>query len=186
MKLILGSKSPRRKELLSLLGYQFEVRLKDTDESYPSDISVQEVALFIANQKSLALLNELKPDEVLICADTTVIVDNQILGKPQTTNEAIAMLEKLSGKKHTVITGVVISSFNKQLKFSCSTIVSVLPLSKADIKYYIEHFKPFDKAGSYGIQEWFGSTYIDYIEGSFNNVVGLPTHEIYNALKSFS
>jgi septum formation protein len=185
MKLILGSKSPRRKELLSLLGYQFEVRTKDTEESYPSDIPVQEVAVYIANQKSLALLNELKHDEVLICADTTVIVYNQILGKPQSTDEAMTMLKKLSGKKHTVITGVVISSANKQLKFSCSTVVSVMPLSHVDIEYYIEHFKPFDKAGSYGIQEWFGSTCIDSIEGSFNNVVGLPTHEIYNALKSF-
>ena len=185
MKLILGSKSPRRKELLSSLGFEFEIRTKETDESFPNTLNSNEVALFIANKKAQELIIDLKEDEIVLCADTVVIIDDVILGKPIDHAEAISMLEKLSGRDHLVITGVVIASNEKKIQFQSTTTVSFLPLSKDEIERYIEQSKPFDKAGSYGIQEWSGAAAIQRIEGSYNNVVGLPTHEVYQALKKF-
>lgn len=185
MKLILGSKSPRRKELLSLLGFSFEVRTKETDESFPETLNCSEVALYVAEKKVTALFSDLTEDEVLICSDTIVVIDNQILGKPIDQADAIKMLEKLSGREHSVITGVVISSLEKRVSFSVTTKVFFNTLSREEILYYIDNFKPFDKAGSYGIQEWIGYAAIQSIEGSYNNVVGLPTHEVYQALKQF-
>lgn len=131
------------------------------------------------------MLQELGDEEVLICADTVVIIDNQILGKPSSREEAIEMLEKLSGREHFVITGVVIASLERQTSFSVTTTVYFHPLSGEEIRYYIDTFQPYDKAGSYGIQEWIGYTAIQRIEGSYNNVVGLPSHEVYQALKEF-
>lgn len=185
MKLVLGSKSPRRKELLSSIGFDFEIRTKDTDESFSADLNPNEVALFIANKKAEDLIADLKEDEVVLCADTVVIIDNTILGKPSNQAEATQMLKQLSGRDHVVITGVVISSLGKKIQFQSSTIVSFLPLTIDEIQMYIEQFKPYDKAGSYGIQEWIGAAAIQKIEGSYNNVVGLPTHEVYQALKKF-
>lgn len=185
MKLILGSKSPRRKELLSALGYIFEVRTKDTDESFPAMLNCTGVAQYVAEKKSEAMMQDLADDEVLICADTVVIIDDQILGKPSTRDKAIDMLEKLSGREHLVITGVVISSLERQISFSVTTTVFFQPLSGEEIRFYVDKFQPFDKAGSYGIQEWIGYAAIQRIEGSYNNVVGLPTHEVYQALKEF-
>jgi septum formation protein len=185
MKLILGSKSPRRKELLSLLGYSFELRTKDTDESFSAEIPTSEVAQHIAHKKAKDLLVDLKNDEVVLCADTIVVIDDQILGKPADRDEAIAMLERLSGREHLVITGVVIVSLEKKVEFSVKTTVCFYPLSGAEIRSYVDQFKPFDKAGSYGIQEWIGGIAIQSINGSYNNVVGLPTHEVYRALKDF-
>lgn len=185
MKLVLGSKSPRRKELLSLLGFQFEIRTKETDESFPESIPVSEVAEFIANKKATDLLDNLISEEVIICADTTVIIDEKILGKPENKNQAVEMLEQLSGREHRVVTGVAIISTEKHLSFSVTTTVFFHPLSGDDILYYVENFKPFDKAGSYGIQEWIGHAAIQKIIGSYNNVVGLPTHEVFQALKEF-
>jgi septum formation protein len=185
MKLILGSKSPRRSELLGLLGYEFSLRSKDTDESFPEALSSDLVAEYVAQKKADDLKNDLIDDEVIICADTTVIIDDKILGKPSNRDEAIEMLEQLSGREHTVITGVVIASLEKQISFSVSTSVFFHPLSADEIRMYIEKDQPYDKAGSYGIQEWIGCAAIQRINGSYNNVVGLPTHEVYQALKQF-
>ena len=185
MQLILGSKSPRRKELLALIGYDFEIRTKETDESYPESLSVEEIAPFIANKKASDLLPTLTTDEVVLCADTIVVLGNQILGKPENAKKAIDMLSLLSGKEHHVITGVVIASISKKVVFSVQTLVKFKELSIANIEHYVATYKPFDKAGSYGIQEFIGAIGIERIQGSYNNVVGLPTAEVFEALKSF-
>ncbi len=185
MKIILGSASPRRKELLSAAGFSFQVRTKDTDESFPSELPSDEVALFVATKKLDALLENLEDDTVLVCADTTVVVDNQILNKPKDAAEAREMLQTLSNRSHKVITGVCIASTQKSHSFSVATTVLFKELSSVEIDFYIQEFKPFDKAGGYGIQEWIGHAAIVRIEGSYNNVVGLPTHEVYEALQKF-
>jgi septum formation protein len=185
MKLILGSKSPRRQELLKALGFDFELRIKETDENFPKNLPVQEVAGFIAQKKSTALADTLQDDEVILCADTIVTIDDLILGKPENKEQAIKMLELLSGRAHEVITGVSITSLEMNVQFSVNTKVHFHPLSGTMISYYVENFSPFDKAGAYGIQEWIGHTAVKRIEGSYNNVVGLPTHETYQALLQF-
>jgi septum formation protein len=181
-KIILGSGSPRRKELLAALGYNFEVRTKDTDESYPTAMSCEEVPVYLAKQKAAALLPELQEDELLICADTVVILDNQILGKPANKDEASEMLNFLSGKTHKVITGVFIGDSKQEVIFSDTTEVTFNSLSENQINYYIENYQPFDKAGSYGIQEWIGFIGVASITGTYANVMGLPTHEIFAVL----
>lgn len=181
-KIILGSGSPRRKELLAALGFIFEVRTKDTDESYPTAMSCEEVPTFLAKQKAAALLSELNEDELLICADTVVILDNQILGKPANKVEAREMLHLLSGKTHKVITGVFIGDSKQEEIFSEITEVTFNTLSENLINYYIDKYQPFDKAGSYGIQEWIGFVGVKAIFGSYSNVIGLPTHIVYNYL----
>lgn len=181
-KIILGSGSPRRKELLAALGYNFEVRTKDTDESYPIAMSCEEVPVYLAKQKAAALLPELQEDELLICADTVVILDNQILGKPANKDEASEMLNFLSGKTHKVITGVFIGDSKQEVIFSDTTEVTFNSLSENQINYYIENYQPFDKAGSYGIQEWIGFIGVASITGTYANVMGLPTHEIFAVL----
>ncbi len=185
MKLILGSKSPRRKELLSSMGLSFELRLKETDESFPNDINLSEVPLYIANNKADALMDDLNEDELLLCADTVVIEGNEIIGKPKDREDAIEMLYRLQGTSHEVITGVVLRTINEQKSFSVSTIVTFVSIPKEEIIHYVDTFQPYDKAGSYGIQEWIGSIGILKIEGSYNNVVGLPTAEVHEALKTF-
>ena len=185
MKLILGSKSPRRKELLAGLGFDFEVRTKETDESFSSEMQPIDVALFIASKKAAELASDLTDEEILICADTVVIIDSIILGKPANREEAIEMLLGLSGRTHTVVTGVVIASLQKEIQLSVSTSVVFHTLGLEEIENYIDTYQPFDKAGSYGIQEWIGYAAIERIEGSYTNVVGLPTHEVYQALKQF-
>jgi septum formation protein len=185
MKLILGSKSPRRKELLSSIGMQFEIRTKETDENYPETLPIEQVAEYIAQLKADDLIEDLKDDEILLCADTTVQIDNILLGKPKDAIEATKMLSLLSGRTHIVTTGVVIASNEMELSFSVKTEVTFKPLSMDEIEYYIETYQPFDKAGSYGIQEWIGYIGIQKINGSYNNVVGLPTQEVYQALQKF-
>jgi septum formation protein len=185
MKIILGSASPRRKELLRAAGFSFEVRTKDTDESFPSDTPSDEVALFVASKKLNALLEDIDEDTVLICADTTVVADERILNKPKDALEAKGMLQTLSGRSHKVITGVCIASKQKSHSFSVTTTVTFKELTSEEIDFYIQEFKPFDKAGGYGIQEWIGHAAIVRIEGSYNNVVGLPTHEVYEVLQKF-
>lgn len=185
MKLILGSKSPRRKELLAGLGFDFEVRTKETDESFPAEMQPNDVALYIASKKAAELVSELTEEELLICADTVVIIDSTILGKPESREEAIGMLRALSGKTHSVITGVVLVSLKKEVRLSVATSVVFNSLGLEEIENYIDTYQPFDKAGSYGIQEWIGYAAIERIEGSYTNVVGLPTHEVYQALKQF-
>jgi septum formation protein len=183
MKLFLGSKSPRRSQLLSEMGIEFEVLVKETDESYPSDLLPHEVALHIASEKAKVLQGDLVENEYVLTADTIVCVDEQILGKPKDEQQAKEMLRMLSGREHEVITAVCLASNQKIKSDYCSTKVTVKPLKEEEIDYYIHRFQPFDKAGSYGIQEWFGAVAITQISGSYNNVVGLPTHLVYSLLE---
>ena len=180
-KLILASNSPRRKELLAGLDIPFEVHvLQGVDESYPESLPSEQVAEFIATQKAKAY--EVNPDEILITADTVVVVDDEILGKPVDEEDAKDMLRKISGKSHHVITGVCLKGYDKQKSFSVDTEVTFKELQDAEIDYYIKHYQPFDKAGAYGIQEWIGYIGVTSIQGSYFNVVGLPVQRIYNEL----
>ena len=182
-KIYLASKSPRRQELLKLMGLEYTLYLKDIDESYPDTLQASEVAEFIAQKKASAFA---VPDEGLILtADTIVVVDDEILGKPKDMEDAFYMLRKLSGRKHEVITGVSLVSQEKQVSFSVITEVYFKELSDAEIDFYIRTYKPFDKAGAYGIQEWIGLVAITRINGSYTNVVGLPTERVYDELKEF-
>ncbi|MCF8407634.1 MAG: Maf family nucleotide pyrophosphatase [Crocinitomicaceae bacterium] len=181
--IVLGSGSPRRKQLLSELGFQLEIISLDIDESYPSDLPSIQVASFVANKKMEALKKIKTDTEILLTADTTVVFSNQLLGKPVDEENAKEMLHLLSGQKHIVNTGVVISFDGKTEAISCYTEVQFNQLSPEQIDFYITHFKPFDKAGSYGIQDWFGLVGIKSINGSYTNVVGLPTDECYQAIQ---
>lgn len=180
---ILGSNSPRRKELLSALGFEFEVRVKNTDESYPNEMPVENIATFLAHKKALAFKNELKPNEVVICADTTVVFENQLLEKPIDQEQAKSMLTQLSGNTHQVITGVCILGNEHEITFSEKTEVTFATLSTTEIEHYINLYQPFDKAGSYGIQEWIGMMGISNINGTYTNVMGLPTHRLYMEMR---
>lgn len=181
--IVLGSGSPRRKQLLNELGFQLEIVSLDIDESYPTDLPSSSVALFVA-EKKMEALNILKTDnQLLLTADTTVIFADTILGKPIDENNAKEMLQLLSNQTHTVNTGVVISFEGKTEKISCFTEVQFNLLSPNQIDFYIANFHPFDKAGSYGIQDWFGLVGIKSINGSYTNVVGLPTDECFKAIQ---
>ena len=185
-KIILASKSPRRQQLLREMGIEFEIRLKHVDESFPASLDKEEVALYLCEKKANAFLTEeLKDNELLITADTIVCLDGEILNKPNDRGHAIEMIEKLSGKKHEVITGICLRSAKKMKSFFVSTDVYFKVLSLDEIEYYVDNYKPYDKAGSYGIQEWIGYIGIEKIEGSYFNVVGLPTARLYEELKKF-
>lgn len=179
--LLLASNSPRRKELLAGLGLSFEVRVKEVDESFPETLKRAEVAEFLASHKANAYIQELQ-EEVLITADTIVCLGDQILNKPSTYKEAFQMLSSLSGTYHDVITGVCISTKEIKKVFHDSTRVYFKHLSDSEIDYYITNYRPFDKAGAYGIQEWIGMIAIERIEGSYFNVVGLPVQKLYRNL----
>ena len=184
MKIILSSNSPRRKELLAGLGINFEVRvLKGVDESYPKTIPLGEVALYIAAEKASAY--NVAEDELVITADTVVIVCDEILGKPKDRADAYEMLNKISGKTHQVVTGVCLTTAHDQRRFSVVTDVTFKPLSDEEICHYIDTFKPFDKAGAYGIQEWIGYIGVKSLRGSYYNVMGLPVQRIYEELTSY-
>ena len=185
-RLILGSKSPRRHVLLRDMGFEFESISIDCDETYPLDLPVQEVALYLAKKKAAQYVSLLPQDSVLITADTIVRVNHQILGKPSGREEAIEMLQRISGSCHQVTTGICLSSRSNNYSFDDTTGVYFRKLSLKEITWYVENYKPFDKAGAYGIQEWIGMTGIDRIEGSYFNVMGLPTHKLYHALLNFS
>lgn len=180
---ILGSKSPRRKALLEGLDIDFVVRTIDVDETYPDTLQPEEVPQYIAQLKADAF-NDLADDDTLLTADTVVIVDGKILGKPANREEAIEMLNMIQGRMHTVVTGICLKQKSKNVTFRDITQVHVTALSKRDIEYYVDKYKPYDKAGAYGIQEWFGYIAIDYIEGSFFNVMGLPTHIVHTAMRA--
>lgn len=183
---ILASKSPRRQELLRGMGVDFEVLTKETPETYDSTMPADEVPEFLSLQKSMAFsADELPTDFLLITSDTVVIVDDEILGKPKDRNDAFRMLELLSGKTHHVVTGVTVRSAQKTSSFSVKSEVTFATLNEDEMTYYIDHCKPFDKAGAYGIQEWIGYVGISGLNGSFYNVMGLPTHRLYQVLKSF-
>ena len=185
MPLILSSNSPRRKELLAGLDIPFEVRvIEDIDESYPDTLPTGEIAEYIAQKKAAAY--EVGNDEVLITADTIVVLDDQILGKPADAEEAKQMLRSLSGKTHHVITGVCLKSRDLQHHFSVISEVTFKTLAEEEISYYVENYKPFDKAGAYGIQEWIGYIGVTGLSGSYFNVMGLPVQRIYEELKKFN
>lgn len=184
--IILASGSPRRKELLAGLGLKFNVKvLNGIDESYPPTIPATEVAQFISKKKSAAYAQLITPENLIITADTVVVCDNNVLGKPKNKKEAKSMLNALSGKTHQVITGVTILSVNKSVSFSVNTDVRFAKLSESEISYYIEKYHPFDKAGAYGIQEWIGFIGVEFISGSYYNVMGLPVQRLYTELKKW-
>ena len=182
-QLILGSKSPRRQELIQGLGLQYKVRTLDTDESYPESLKPQQIASFLAEIKAKALLDTLEPNELLLTSDTVVITDSEVLGKPENQEQAKKMIAMLSGKTHQVITGVHLATLAHSYNFDVVTEVTFLPLESWEIDYYVEKYIPLDKAGSYGIQEWIGYIGIEKMHGSYYNVMGLPTAELWKVMK---
>ncbi|NBU92936.1 MAG: septum formation protein Maf [Flavobacteriia bacterium] len=185
MKLILGSNSPRRVELLRKMGFDFEQRIADIDETIDPLIPVEHVPAAIALKKMKALQSGLSKDELILCADTLVFIDGRILSKPATRAEASNMLKILSGKMHTVITGVCIGTSTSYETFSDKTYIQFSELSEEEIHFYLNTQNPLDRAGSYGIQDWIGLIGITAINGSYTNVMGLPTHLVYTALKAY-
>ena len=184
--IILASKSPRRQELLRGMGIEFSIMTKETDESFPAEMPLDEVPKYLSLQKSLAFTDdELPSDYLLITSDTVVICEGEILGKPKDRKDAARMLRLLSGKTHHVVTGVTVRSAEKSESFAVRSNVTFAELNDEEIDYYIEHCKPYDKAGAYGIQEWIGYVGISGLEGSFYNVMGLPTRKLYQCLKTF-
>lgn len=183
--LVLASNSPRRKQLLSELGFDYTVQVEHTDEHIPPHMPIFDAAQYLAVKKAEAVLQVLHVPCVVLAADTMVIVDDVILNKPENAMEAFQMLRKLSGRKHTVVTGVAIMSASKTLTFQDETDVYFSDLSDEVINYYIAHYQPFDKAGAYGAQDWLGMIAIERIEGSYFNVMGLPVHKVFTALKEF-
>ncbi|MDR1981131.1 MAG: Maf-like protein [Tannerellaceae bacterium] len=184
--IILGSQSPRRKELLEGLGIAFEVRpMPGVDESYPDSLDKEEIPVYIAVNKAKAYYPDLRANELLITADTLVWINGRILGKPADRADAAAMLRSLAGNTHHVITGVCLTTREKRVAFSVTSTVRMASLSNEDIDYYIDTFRPYDKAGAYGIQEWIGYVAVEAINGSFYNVMGLPVQRLYQELKKF-
>ena len=184
--IVLASKSPRRCELLRGMGIDFEVMTKDIAEVVPPSIATDDVAEYLSMLKSNAFTqHELPPHFLLIAADTVVINDNHILGKPHTHAEACAMLASLSGKQHSVVTGVTVRSASVCRSFAARSEVTFEKLTSEMINHYVDHYRPYDKAGSYGIQEWIGYVAISSIEGSFYNVMGLPTQKLFKTLCNF-
>lgn len=183
-KVILASNSPRRKELLSGLGIRYEVKtLPGIEESYPDTLKGEEIPIYIACEKAEAYRNAMQPDELIITADTIVWLDGVVMGKPKDEEEARAMLHSLSGKTHQVITGVCLTGTEFQKSFTTVTDVTFADLTDEEINYYIERYRPMDKAGSYGIQEWIGFVGVEKIKGSYFNVMGLPVQRLYKELK---
>ena len=186
-KIILASNSPRRKELLAGLDVQFEVRvLKGIDESYPATLPTPEIAEYIAQKKASAYRETIAADELVITADTIVVLGDEVLGKPKDAADAHRMLRELSGQTHQVITGVVLTTKERQEHFSVVSNVTFKELTNDEIDYYVETYKPMDKAGAYGIQEWIGYVGVTRLEGSYFNVMGLPVQRIYEALRRFA
>lgn len=184
--IILASNSPRRKELLSGLDLQFTVNvMADIDESYPDTLAPSVVPVYLAEKKAEAYLITLQDNDLLITADTVVCTETEILGKPACKEEAVEMLRKLSGKEHQVVTGVAVTTTNKIESFAAVTSVLFDVLSDEEIEYYVEKYRPYDKAGSYGIQEWIGYIGVKSINGSYFNVMGLPVQKLYTVLKGY-
>jgi septum formation protein len=184
-EIILASKSPRRQQLLSESGLKFTVKPMDVPEKYPDDLKMTEIPMFLSELKAEAFRPHLQKNQIVITADTIVWIDGQVLGKPNGHDDAVRMLSLLAGKKHEVITGVCLLSPEKKISFHSVTGVWFKPLSDEEIHYYIDHYRPYDKAGAYGIQEWIGYIGIYRIEGSFFNVMGLPVQSVYEHLKKF-
>jgi len=184
-EIILASQSPRRQQLLSDLGLKFKVQSMDVPEEFPPELGMTEVPVYLAELKATAFLPQLKSNQLVITADTIVWLDGQVMNKPTGYADGFRMLRDLSGKKHQVITGVCLLSTEKKISFFASTDVWFKNLSDEEIHFYLENFRPYDKAGAYGIQEWIGYIGIHRIEGSFFNVMGLPVQSLYEHLKSF-
>ena len=184
-RLILASGSPRRQELLKGLDVDFEIRVKECDESVEDNIPIEEHALYLAHKKGEEYAIDMAKDEIIITSDTTVVLDHEVLNKAADEKEAKAMLRKLSGRTHRVITGVCIQSVDKKESFSDLAYVRFKQLSEDEIDYYISKYQPFDKAGAYGIQEWLGYIAIDKIEGSYYTIMGFPLHKVFEALNKF-
>ena len=189
LKLLLGSQSPRRRELLAGLGVAFSVVRIDADESYPASLQGEDIPIYISRAKAAAYADLLQPDELLITADTIVWLNGLVLGKPHDEADARRMLRLLSGQTHQVFTGVTLTQKGAEgahySSFAARTDVCFRALTEAEIVYYVSHFHPLDKAGSYGIQEWIGCAGISGIRGSFYNVMGLPLHRLYTVLRTF-
>lgn len=185
MPIILASNSPRRQELLAGLGFEFEVKVASTREVFPEHLASQDVPEFLARKKALAIASK-EQNSLIIAADTVVILDHTILGKPKDLLEAKEFLRKLSGRNHQVVTGVCLKYQDQISVFKDITQVSFATLTDNQIDYYLKKYAPLDKAGAYGIQEWIGMVGVTKIEGSYFNVVGLPVHKLYQALKKFS
>jgi septum formation protein len=184
-RIILASRSPRRQELLRGLGLRFDVITRDYPEAYPENLTGGEIAMYLAKEKAGYFRNEIADNEIIITADTIVWCNGRVLGKPDDKNKAAEMIRDLSGNTHEVITGVTLLSATKERTFFDSTKVTFESLTDEEINYYIEEFRPFDKAGAYGIQEWIGIAACSRIEGSYFNVVGLPVHKLYRELQYF-
>lgn len=184
--LILASASPRRKQLLEELNIPFRVKTKSVEENFPAALNPEEVAAYLSKLKAAAFRREDFTEQTLIItADTIVTLEGKILGKPLDREDAFRILKLLSAKKHQVITGVTLRSLDKEQTFTVSTDVFFKSLSSSEIAFYVDNFKPYDKAGAYGIQEWIGHAAIERIEGSYFNVMGLPTHRLYEELSAF-
>lgn len=183
--IILASKSPRRSQLLREAGFTFTVQAQDVDESFPPEMPVEEVAAYLARRKALASAAYIRDREIILSADSVVIIDGRIYNKPADYGEAFQMIRLLSGRQHSVITGVCLLGAEQERTFSDRTEVYFDDLSDEEIDYYIRACRPFDKAGAYGVQEWIGLCKIRRIEGSYANVMGLPVHRVYQELKSF-
>lgn len=182
-KMKLASNSPRRRELLSGLGIDYEVKvLPGIDETYPATLGGEEIPVYIAREKADAYRKDMASDELIITADTIVYIDGEVLGKPEDEEDACRMLQKLSGRTHRVITGVCLTTVAFQKTFASVTEVTFAELSEEEIRYYVTNYRPFDKAGAYGVQEWIGYVAVTGIRGSFYNVMGLPVQRLYQEL----
>ena len=184
-RIILASNSPRRKELLSGLGVAYEVRtLPDVDESYPDALQGGDIPLYIAREKAAAYRELLQPDELMITADTIVWLDGRVLGKPRDREDALQMLRDMSGRTHEVFTGVCLTTTAWQRSFTSQTEVRFAALTEEEITWYVDKYRPMDKAGAYGVQEWIGYVGVEYIAGSYFNIMGLPVQRLYRELKT--
>jgi septum formation protein len=185
-KIILASQSPRRKQLLEWAEVPFDIVVKETDESYPKGLTVEEVAIYIAKQKALAVQSDLAANTVILAADTLVVLGDRIIGKPKNREDAIGILKDLSGCNHRVITGVCILRNNEEIHFADATDVVFHKLTAAQIEFYIDKYKPYDKAGAYAIQEWIGVVGIKSVNGDFYNVMGLPVSRVVRELEKLN
>lgn len=184
-KLILASKSPRRKQLLEMAGIPFEIKTKEVEESYPADLPAKKVAPYLAQKKARACQSFIQNDEIILAADSVVILGETIYGKPKDRTDALHILGALSGKMHLVITGICLLSKDKELTTAAVSKVYFETLSETEIEYYVDKYQPYDKAGAYAIQEWIGLCKISKIEGTYSNIMGLPMELVYKELLSF-
>jgi septum formation protein len=184
-RIILASRSPRRQQMLQELGLKFDIVIKEYEEIYPDGLNGEEIARYISFEKAALFKSELSENEIVITADTIVWCNNQVLGKPIDRNDAARILKEISGNTHEVITGVSFRSMKNDFTFSDSTKVTFEEITEEEIYYYIDNYKPYDKAGAYGIQEWIGIAACSHIDGSYFNVVGLPVQKLYKELQRF-